>query len=147
MPARLYLDKIEAKPKHVLSLDPLSIQVSLTAPQQEFLWDVIEAIKAGNPLPKGAYRTSGGRDTLLEKEGVMHLHLGSSKSAELLYVVQYPDHVVFLEIGGHNHLTTNPVGKILQRDYAARLRALQERRRRRAWLARQGSGKAPKDKA
>ncbi|HER8900620.1 TPA: hypothetical protein VMX41_001817 [Streptococcus pyogenes] len=94
---------------------------------------IIRAIEAGTPLPRGSYRTSKGRDILLESMGIMHLHLGRADSAELLYLIQYPEHVVLLEVGSHEHFGV-PIGGKLDRDYGKAIITARERRRRMTWL-------------
>ncbi|WP_147813435.1 hypothetical protein [Methylobacterium sp. WL103] len=49
-------------------------------------------------------------DTMLANFGIMHLHLGRSNTSELLWLVQYPDHVVFLELSDHKPFDQRPVG-------------------------------------
>ena len=43
----------------------------------------------------------------------MHLHLGGQNSDELLFLVQYPERVVLLEINSHKHFATEPKGSLL----------------------------------
>ena len=53
-------------------------------------------------------------DRLLDTEGIMHLHLGHSGTRELLFLVQYSDHVVFLEMSDHAHFANDPPGTQLR---------------------------------
>lgn len=82
---------------------------------------MIRCIENGKPLPSGYYRKGLGlnSDELLEVHGIMHLHLGKSNTSELLYLVQYPDHVVLLELSDHAHFALRPIG--------TRLNAVHER--------------------
>jgi hypothetical protein len=121
VPERLRLPQIEPdKPKTVETIASFRRTVRLTRAQEEFVLDIIACIEAGKPLPLGSYRTSRNRDILIEREGIMHLHLGHSGSRELLYLTQYPDRVVLLEISGHHHFTTRPIGHVLTRTHRLR---------------------------
>ena len=78
-------------------------------------------IQNGTPLPTGYYRKGVGlnADALLQAEGIMHLHLGASNTSELLYLIQYPDHVVLLELSDHAHFATRPIGVRLAAKHSA----------------------------
>lgn len=69
-------------------------------------------IANGTPLPSGYYSKGAGMraDTMLINFGIMHLHLGRWNTDELLWLVQYPDHVVFLELSDHRPFDQRPVG-------------------------------------
>ncbi|MBO9706797.1 MAG: hypothetical protein J7521_01180 [Caulobacter sp.] len=45
---------------------------------------------------------------------MIHLHLGGQNSDVLLFLVQYPDRVVLLEINTHQHFATEPKGSLLR---------------------------------
>ena len=77
--------------------------------------EIVARISAGRPLPDRFYRAGVDRDhdALLDALGVMHLHLGGRGSDDLLFLVQYPDRVVLLEINSHKHFTTEPKGSLL----------------------------------
>lgn len=64
------------------------------------------AIVAGGPIPEGCYRKGLGTtpDPLLVNHGIMHLHLGSPRTRTLLYLIQYADRVVFLELNDHKYV-------------------------------------------
>ncbi|SES16326.1 hypothetical protein [Rhizobium sp. NFR03] len=53
----------------------------------------------------------------------MHLHLGSQSSNELLFLLQFDDHVTFLEINDHRHFQTDPPGTLLVRLHQAKVAA------------------------
>lgn len=133
MPRRLHLPTIEQKPKEVLFTEPLSVVVKLTQAQEDFFAEIVAAIVEGRELPEGAYRRSQDRDYLLEKLGVMHLHLVHPGSEELVFLIQYPDHVLIIEIGDHRHFR-RPIGAQFERTHMIQVRNIQESRRRRAWL-------------
>ncbi len=44
---------------------------------------------------------------------MLHLHLGGPGSDAILYVVQYPAHVLFVRVDTHIHLDDLPPGKRL----------------------------------
>ena len=83
---------------------------------EDELNEIIEQISSGKGISEEFYRAGidVDDDELLEKEGIMHLHLGGKNSDVLLFLVQYPDRVVLLEINTHKHFRTEPVGSILK---------------------------------
>ena len=85
----------------------------------------IRAIQGGAPLLTGYYSKGIGtdKDTLLETQGIMHLHLGRPNTNELLYLVQYPNDVVLLELSDHTHFRTRPIGKQLKAKHHVALSA------------------------
>lgn len=126
MSDRQRLPLIERKPKavHVLSGFRDLIGLARRPDLAGKLIQIRSCIVNGSPLPSGCYR-KGADDTvdaLLEKEGIMHLHLGRQNTAELLWLIQYPDRVVLLEVSGHSHFATVPPGAALKRLYGGALR-------------------------
>lgn len=89
--------------------------VTANSPLEDDLNEIIDRIGAGRRLPDRFYRAAIDRDhdALLDALGVMHLHLGNRGSDELLFLVQYPERVVLLEINSHKHFTTEPKGSLL----------------------------------
>src|SRR5579885_3154179 len=81
-------------------------------------------------LPERYYRH--GRfstpDRLLDEDGIMHLHLGSPDTPELLFLVQFERDVVLLEISSHYHFEYDPPGTVLRQLHESKLRDWQERR-------------------
>ena len=67
-------------------------------------------IRTGGDLAQ-YYRRSSTSDILLKPLKVMHLHLGGPSSDAILYVSQYPDHVLLIRIDSHIHLDDLPPGK------------------------------------
>jgi hypothetical protein len=96
---------------------------------QRDLVTIVRYIEAGLELPPRFYRRGLGvdRDALLERTGIMHLHLGGRNSNALLYLVQYEEYVAFLQISSHRHFETIPPGVNLERQYEP---ALKRRERR-----------------
>lgn len=122
MPTRQKREDIERKPKTVhystswsdpagLMKDPAKAKAVLAA---------IRAIEGGAPLLTGYYRKGIGTtsDTLLASLGVMHLHLGKPNTDELLYLVQYPDDVLLLELSDHTHFKSTPIGRRLDAQHS-----------------------------
>lgn len=83
---------------------------------EDDLNDIIDKIGGGYALPDRYYRAGIDRDEdrLLDEQGIMHLHLGGRDSDVLLFLVQYEDRVVLLEINSHKHFTTEPKGTLLR---------------------------------
>ena len=117
MPTRLKDPKIQGVPKKVQHAKSFRISVDLKRKAELFeaLADIRNAIENGFTLPSGSYRANvlTTRDELLETHGIMHLHLGDENTRELLYLVQFPKRVVFLEVTDHIHFTTDPIGHLL----------------------------------
>lgn len=106
---------------------------------QQHVLDLVEAIVDGDPLPDWAYRSGIDHDDppdrLLSRYGVMHLHLGAKNSNDLLFLMQFQDHVVILAIGNHRHFAEEPPGKLLYQFHEAKvaeLNRLREEQQRQA---------------
>lgn len=114
---RLKLPRIEAKPKSVVQASTYRDYCKLSTKLElgDDLLELIECIKTGKPLSPYYYRSGIDEDVdhLLEESGIMHLHLGGQDSDVLVFLVQYPDRVVLLEINDHKHFRTDPVGSLL----------------------------------
>ncbi|WP_210289003.1 hypothetical protein [Allorhizobium taibaishanense] len=95
---------------------------------EEYVLDVLDAIATGQPLPHWAYRRDIDTtpDEVLNRYGMMHLHLGSQGSNELLWVMQYEDRVIVLAIGNHNNFAGMPKGELLYRFHKAKVAELNE---------------------
>lgn len=107
----LSLARIEAKSKHVEEDRAFGIHISLTERELADLVDIRTRIAAGTALPSKYYRRSKVGDRLLKTQNIMHLHLGGQGSDALLYLIQYPYHVLFLSVDTHVHLDDIPPGK------------------------------------
>lgn len=116
----LKLCTIEAKPKRVYKADTFRDSVGLKSKLPDLAANlvlIVRCIESGHPIPERFYRSRREEtdDELLELLGVMHLHLDNPGSRELLYLVQFDDHVVLLEVSDHIHVDTQPRGEILKR--------------------------------
>lgn len=96
--------------------------VAISGPNANGLMAIREAILEGNSLPETFYRVHNGRsDTLLMTLGIMHLHL-SPGSNELLFLVQYEDHVTFVEVNDHTPFSYDPnVSAYYQANYVQKI--------------------------
>ena len=115
---RLHQPRIERTPKLVLRSPNFRDHSGLVASRgdlEDDLNEIIDRIGAARVLPERFYRAGIDQDgdELLEALGVMHLHLGSQASDELLFLVQYEDRVVLLEINSHKHFVAEPKGSLL----------------------------------
>lgn len=111
---RLRLPRIEKRPKPVYSrqwTDFAGVR-RIPALLNEFD-EIIEAIERGDGVPESCYRAGIDRDEdpLLERQGIMHLHLGGRDSDVLIFLIQYTDRVVLLESNTHVHFRTQPAGR------------------------------------
>ncbi|MCD2174446.1 hypothetical protein [Rhizobium sp. C4] len=126
----LKLSRIERKPKKVLESPHFDSPSYFRGKPHlaAHLADIYIAISKGEPLPPWAYRRDIDTtdDDLLERLGVMHLHLGSQSSAELLFLMQYEEHVIFLEIASHRHFETDPPGTLLRRLHERKVEEINE---------------------
>jgi hypothetical protein len=86
------------------------IKVELTERELAELDDIRLRIEGGRPLRR-YYRRTKGYDTLLKERGIMHLHLSHAGSDKLVYLMQFPGHVLLLRVDTHLHLEDRPVGK------------------------------------
>lgn len=116
----LKLCSIEAKPKKVHKAETFRDSVGLKSKRPELaenLVHIVRCIENGHAIPEQFYRSRREEtdDELLEMLGVMHLHLDHPGCRELLYLVQFDDHVVLLEVSDHIHVDTTPRGEILKR--------------------------------
>ena len=126
MPKRLKLPHLEQKPKEVHRVEGWRVAPDLKDDPEvaAAVVQITRCIENGTPLPSGYYSKLAGRarDGLLEREGIMHLHLRKSNSEELLWLVQYEDDVVFLELGDHQPFEARPPGSVLAAYHAFKLK-------------------------
>lgn len=95
-----------------LSSFPDRVREKFGPKEQRDLAKIHDLIKTGgdlSPYYRGSMEARG--DALLLKHGIMHLHLGGKTSDCLLYLLQFPCHVVFLTLDTHIHLEDVPPGK------------------------------------
>lgn len=73
---------------------------------------IMNCIENGAPIPQKHYRASSDRkgDELLVKFGIIHLHLVHPGDNNILYLQQYEDFVLLLEVSTHTHLEKIPIG-------------------------------------
>lgn len=113
----LYLPDIEPRPKAVVKAESYRDYVGLSRHPDlgRQLLHLVKCIQNGAPLPCGCYRRGHDctPDALLETTGIMHVHPGGSDSNVLLYLIQYPDWVLLLEVNGHRHFGRVPPGHLL----------------------------------
>ena len=111
---RLRLPRIEKKPKPVYVERWQDFAGIAKAPDlMDELHQLIQNIRGGHGVPEKHYRAGidHDRDGLLERHGIMHLHLGGKDSDILVFLIQYRDRVVLLESNTHVHFRTQPAGK------------------------------------
>lgn len=84
---------------------------------------LIYLLGQGSPIPDRFYRNfvGDGNDRLLEDQGIKHLHLGGATSNILLFLVEYEEKVLLLEINNHNAFAEQPVGSTLHRLHCSAL--------------------------
>ena len=115
IPAPRLDDKLELKPKQVFKAPTWVDHTGQGAsdPFAKNLLDIRRRIEQGLELPPKYFRNGIGKttDDLLQHTGVKHLHLGTIKSDVLLFLVEFDDFVVLLEIADHGTNFYNvPVG-------------------------------------
>lgn len=78
---------------------------------------LIYLLGQGSPIPDRFYRNfvGDGNDRLLDEQGIKHLHLEGATSDILLFLVEYDEKVLLLEINDHNAFAEQPVGSTLHR--------------------------------
>lgn len=80
------------------------------------LADIILDIENGVGAQKWRYRRSGRQvpvDETLKRYGLMHLHLTRKHGGQLLWLLQYDDHVLLLEVSDHSTFGDIPPGSRL----------------------------------
>src|ERR1700744_4695777 len=74
--------------------------------------EVRECIEAGRELPHRFYRSSPGRDYLLEEYGWLHLHVGHGIDDSVLLIVEsLEDRVIFIALTDHRIFNECPRAK------------------------------------
>ena len=91
----LDLSRIEPKPKQIIIDDLFVVQVLLNDRQERDYITIRGLIRTGGDLGL-YYRGSITSDRLLKLLKVLHLHLGGPGSDAILYLIQYPEHVLFV---------------------------------------------------
>ncbi|WP_144880195.1 hypothetical protein [Gluconacetobacter diazotrophicus] len=108
--AALSIPYIETVPKKIIEDKNFYLTESVTDEQINDLNKLRRLINSGGDISQ-YYRQSARLDILLKKKQVLHLHLGGPGSDTLLYLIQYPQHVLFLCVDSHIHLEDTPPGK------------------------------------
>jgi hypothetical protein len=112
----LTISTIESKSKEVEQSPTYRRTIPLTDEITDELDIIRDRIINGYALPPRYYRKD--RDTtpdeLLDQYGIMHLHLCGQNSNIILYLIQYNNFVIFLELSDHGPFTNRPVGAQLQ---------------------------------
>ncbi len=124
LPKPLGLEELEQKPKKILLAKGFADRVGLSKKDTAYTDDwkrLRDCILNGWALAPGFYRKYKGVDSdeMLQRYGIMHLHLGGQNSNVLLFLMQFPDHIVFLEITDHYHFHTKPPGSQLNNLHAS----------------------------
>lgn len=115
---RLRGERFETKPKRIILAENFKDwpgQLSDAEIGARFN-QISDCLVKGNLVPPSFYRRGIERtsDELLEDEGIKHVHLDTGGGDALLFLVEYDDAVVFLEINSHVHFETEPVGSVLR---------------------------------
>ena len=120
MPTRLTplrIDSLEPKPKRIWKARSFRdlIRIEQRSDLMVELVTIQKRVVSGSILPQRFYRSGRGRtpDRLLDEDAIMHLHLGNPGTPELLFLRQYDDHVVLLELSNHYHFDYDPPGTAL----------------------------------
>lgn len=93
-----------------------TLKVARDSAEEADLLEIIYAIGKGNLIPERCYRNGieRDRDYLLEDYGIKHFHLGGDNSDTLVFVAEYEEFAVLLDIGSHDAFATKPVGSVLR---------------------------------
>ncbi len=91
--------------------------LQLTEAEQLSIATIMAAIADGTALPATAYRRDHmtTHDTLLTREGIMHLHFSDTDDNKLLFVEQYDTYVVLIAISDHGEFKSKPKGLQLKK--------------------------------
>lgn len=125
---RLHLPRVEKKRKRVF-LENWQDHAGVKKDERllDQLLTILERIESGQGIPEWNYRNGidSTPDELLAEHGIMHIHLDHAGSDYLIYLVQYPDRVVFLESNNHKHFRTKPVGQLLLSGHEPKLKKIE----------------------
>lgn len=117
MATRLFESRLERKRKDVVFADTFRLipkDMTRDAIKAD-LKDIRNRIEQGWELEPHRYRKGIDQDDdgMLTRTGIMHLHLGKPPGDDLLYLVQYDNKVIFLEVSGHEVFSDHPPGRLL----------------------------------
>lgn len=121
-------DYFQLKPKKVFKARTFVDRTGQagTEPYATNLGEFYDRIQEGLELQPRFYRNNIGKtpDDLLAHTGVKHIHLGTTKSDVLLFVQEFDDFVVLLEIAPHTaNFNQVPVGDTLIKNHIQSLQA------------------------
>ena len=122
----LTCDRFQRKPKKIF-MAPTFRDLTGEAGDEPYVSNLLEfrrRIEQGLELPPRFYRNGIGQssDDLLTHTGVKHIHLGKAKTDVLLFVQEFDDFVVLLEIAHHrSNFHEVPVGATLTKYHIASL--------------------------
>lgn len=124
----LFDDHFELKPKQIYRSPNFRDHTGLagTEPFASNLLEFVRRIEQGHELPPKFYRNGIGQtpDDLLAHTGIKHIHLGTVKTDVLLFVQEFDDIVVLLEIADHrSNFHQVPVGATLTKNHIASVQA------------------------
>jgi hypothetical protein len=116
----LRVEDIEPRPKRVIRAKGFADRIGLSKQKSVYSEDLVQLIRCieqRNVLPARFYRKGKGIDAdhALQTFGIMHLHLGGPSSNVLVYLFQFEEMVVLLEISNHYSFLTKPPGVLLYR--------------------------------
>lgn len=120
----LIVPRIISVPKRVLLLDtPLTFNGGVIPTPECFqeINIIRKYIISGTVIPEDFYRSSKRGDALLVRFGYMHLCLLGQSSNIRLYLKQYDDHVMFVEVNTHLPMELSPPGASFRLDKIRKL--------------------------
>jgi hypothetical protein len=127
-PLPLLGDTFQRKRKQVYRAPTFADHTGMAgaSPYSDNLLEFRRRIEQGLELPPRFYRNGIGKtpDDLLQHTGVKHIHLGAIKGDVLLFVMEFDDFVVLLEIADHRaNFHQVPVGDTLKKNHIAPLQS------------------------
>ena len=73
-------------------------------------------ITQGPSIPEEFYRSTTGKDYLLEEQGLIHLHIGRNINDDILLIVKETENgVIFVAVTDHSLFDERPRGKTIKR--------------------------------
>lgn len=115
----LRLEEIERKPKRIHLARGFIDRVAIGTLGGTFEADLLklrQCITTGVQLPSRFYRRGKGidDDPALSRFGIMHLHLGGQGSDVLVFLMQFAEDVILLEINNHRPFQDIPPARTLR---------------------------------
>jgi hypothetical protein len=100
-----------SKKVHYLTIPLIFNGVEATSKLKNLILTLSNQIENGIEIDPKHYRRSTNGDKLLINSGVMHLHLTHAGDDTILYLMQFDDDVLFLEVSDHRYLNSVPPGQ------------------------------------